>query len=559
MAVSLPPAARLPLAGAAISALVTFYSLRVYLPTLNTPHTSLEGVPHAPSALPPTPGLARRLALVVIDGLSHDSARSLEGLLPLRREGVFRSLRVDFPTFTSPALVAMITGLSPRDSGTRRNGDLGGVVGLDSVLDEAGDAGVATRLLARGYGDFAKVLGPPAGTPFFEGLFAPAVEVARQDLAEGAPAPLDGHSPMRTLSVVHWGEVDDAGHRHGGLSKRYRDEAENAAAFVARYARSLDLDQDSLVVVSDHGHLPEGGHGGDEPSVSHAFFLGVGGIFRRGVELGERPMRDVASTLAVIGGLRVPSSNLGLPMLDVLAIGDLETSFLLAAPFDQATRFACSLHMSPPCAEAPRLVDRLKKPDPTAWEEALALHAAIDDARVDELAVRRARDAPRRFFAALLVAVTALVLGLRKLGRVGVAAFVTPLLLTGAYVGYLWARGYRPTFSHLMPIPIFALDATPAGVVAVVAVALFAWAARCGRGAGWVLLAGVTLPFALLAAWVGADPITPPPNIAGALVFLLAPVVPSAAVAALILDLIEARRNSGEPSRTGPSDLVSRG
>jgi hypothetical protein len=92
-----------------------------------------------------------------------------------------------------------------------------------------------------------------------------------------------------------------------------------------------------------------------------------------------------------------------------------------------------------------------------------------------------------------------------------------------------------------MPIPVFALDATPAGIVAVLCVALFALLARPGRHASWVLLAGITLPFALLAAWVGADPTTPPPNVAGVLVFLLGPAVPSAAVGALALHRLEHR------------------
>src|SRR5579871_1988286 len=157
------------LAGALVSALVTWYSLGVYLPALNTPHTSLEGVPHPPSAVPPHSALARRLSVVIVDGLSFEAARAMEELLPLRRRGVFRSLAVEFPSYTSPALVSFVTGLGPRDSGTRRNGDLGGVVGLDSILRAAADAGVPLTLFARGFGDFGTILAPPPGTPLYEG------------------------------------------------------------------------------------------------------------------------------------------------------------------------------------------------------------------------------------------------------------------------------------------------------------------------------------------------------------------------------------------------------
>jgi hypothetical protein len=528
------------LAGALVSALVTWWSVGVYLPTLNTPHTSLEGVPHPPSAVPTTPALARRLSLVVVDGLSFDAARATGELLPLRRRGVFRSLAVDFPSYTSPALVSLVTGLAPRDSGTRRNGNLGGVMGLDSILRSAAGAGVPVTLFARGFEDFAAILAAPQGTALYGGRFAPAVDLVRRGLSP---------SPARAFDLVHWGEVDDMGHRHGGASDAYRREAANASAYLVRYAAGLDPDQDVLVVVSDHGHLPEGGHGGDEPEVSHAMFLGLGGPFRHGVELGERPMRDVASTLAVLGGLRVPSSNLGLPMLDALEADDAATSFLLAGPFDEAAGFLCRLREAARCAEVGALVTRLRKADAAAWEEAWALHAELYQARARALDARRAARAPVRLGAALVLVALAAVAGLRELrrrririlGGLAWPAVLVPFLLAGAYGAALWLRGYRPTFSHMLPIPRFAADATLAGAVAVAAVALLARCLRLGRHAPWLLLSAIAVPWLLLSAWVGADPVTPPPNAAGVLVFLLGPAVPAAVVAATAIAWLEGR------------------
>ena len=535
----------------ALSAIVASYVLRVYLPTLNTPHTSLEGIPHAPSGVSVTPGLSRRLTVVVVDGLSYDAARDVAELLPLRQRGVFRSLAVEFPTYTSAALVSFMTGLTPRDSGTRRNGDLDGVAGLDTVLRAASDAGVPLRLFARGFGDFGAIMAPPPGTPVYEGRFAPAVDMARRGLAGGPePPPFDGKGPVHAFDLFHWGEVDESAHLHGSRSPEYAREVVNAGAFVARYAASLDLDQDALVVVSDHGHLPEGGHGGDEPAVSHAFFLGLGGMFRRGVVLGERPMRDVAATLSILGGLRVPSSNLGLPMLDMLTLDEREASFLLTGPFDEAAHFACRLHPEARCAEIDPLVERLHKADPEASEAAEALHAALTRDRDRELDARRADGGPRRLGAAVaLLAASALVIvlslrkrGARIAGGIAWPALVAPLLLAAVYTGFLAMRGYRPTFSPLMPVPLFARDAAPAGACAVAAVAALAWLRPPGRHAPWVLLAATALPFALLAAWVGADPVTPPPNVSGVLVFLLGPALPAAAVAAAVLAWMERRR-----------------
>jgi hypothetical protein len=541
------------LAGAAVTALTVVYAMGVYLPTLNTPHTSIEGVSPPPTAIPPTPGLSRRVSVVVVDGLSFDAARALDELMPLRRAGVMRSLAVEFPTYTSPALVSMITGLGPRDSGTRLNGEPGGVPGLDSVLLEALHAQVPVTLFGRGFSDIASILGTPRDTPFYRGQFAPGVDMIRRGVAGGAELVLDGKGPARALDYIHWGEVDEMGHKHGGASAQYREAARDAANFLVRYAASLDAAQDALVIVSDHGHRPAGGHGGDEPWVSHAFFLGVGGFFRQGVELGERPMRDVASTLSVLSGLRSPASNLGLPMLDALTLDDEQTSFVLAGPFDQASRFLCRLHPAPRCSELDALVARLQKPDPLAWEDAQALHAELSLARERDLDARRARGGPLRLAAAAVLMALAVLVGLRALARRGgriadglaFPALLVPLVNAGVYAGYLWSWGYRATFSHLAPGPIFARDAVPAGVVAVAATALFSWLNPPGPRAPWILLGTTAAAWALLSAFVGCDPVTPPPNAAGALVFLLGPAVISAAAGAAALAWMETKRRTG--------------
>src|SRR6185437_11092527 len=108
----------------------------------------------------------------------------------------------------------------------------------------------------------------------------------------------------------------------------------------------------------------------------------------------------------------------------------------------------------------------------------------------------------------------------------------------------------RPTFSHLLPVQIFAGDATPAGLLAVAAVAVLAWRTRPGRWGPWVLLGATAGPYAVLAAYVGCDTVTPPPNVAGALVFLLGPALLSAALGAVAMAWIQRRSatvNTVEP------------
>ena len=533
-----PPAApRLPLAALAVSTATVIHTLAFYLPTLNTPRTAIAGVPHARSAHPVSPPLARRLAVVVLDGLSFDAARALPELAPLRARGALRSLAVDFPSFTSPAILSFMTGLGPRDSGTRLNGHLNGVAGLDSIARAAADARVPVTVLARGYDDFPRLVDPQPGARVYPGYFAPIVELVRRDLG----------APSRGIDLFHFGLVDDMGHAHGARSRQYADAARDRAVLALRVAASLDLERDALVVLSDHGHLATGGHGGAEPEVRHALFLGVGAPFHRGVELGERRMRDVAPTLAVVAGVRAPTSSLGLPMIDALTAAASAAAPALAAPFDQAVRFSCAVAPSPRCAEAAAVAARLAAKDVAALADAEALHADLSATLDRALEARRDGGARKR----LAVVATLLALALwawrvvaRRVpeARALALAAALPAVNLATYLAYFGGLGYRPGFTYLRAAPLLIRDAIPGALLAVAASALAARRLRTGPVGPWVLLLGSAIPFALLAAWVGADPTATPPSIAGAAVFQTAPAVLSAALGACLAAALERRR-----------------
>jgi hypothetical protein len=532
------------------------HSLRLYLPSFNTPHTTLEGVPHPKTALPATPGLTRRLAVVMVDGLDFEAARALPTFAPLRRAGVLRPLRAAFPTYTSPAVVSMVTGQSPRESGIRLNAGIDhGPQGVDRVTTEAGLAGVAVELWAREYKPFVELIDPPASAVVRTGRvdFLASVMAARTPLAERLP-PLDGRSqsPARALTLVYIGEVDEVAHAHGTRSPEYRSAVELAGALVDRYAATLDFNEDTLIVLSDHGHRPAGGHGGIEPEAESAFLLARGPLLRQGVEIDERPMRDVASTLAVLAGVHVPTTNLGRPMLDLLALGDRETSLLLAAPFDQTSRLLCRIAPATEaerCAAIDPLVLRLRQADPTAWPEADALHDALTDARDRSVAITSDDDARRRLgiaAAAIVIAAAATWIALRKrgIGAAGLAdpaSWALPVIHLGAYTGVLAAFGYRITFSTMKPGPSFGLEASVAALAGIAAVAIAARVLRPGPRAPWILLAAQAVPGVLLAARVGWDPTRLPPPFAGILVFELGPAFVGGAVAAVVVAALAPR------------------
>jgi type I phosphodiesterase/nucleotide pyrophosphatase len=245
---------------------------------------------------------ARRLWVLFADGLGDETAMAQSGLASLARRGIHRALLADFPSFTYPALVTIATGLPPRWSGMRVNAH-DRLDDWDSVAKRAAAAGIPVHIVNATLPDFGGLLEAPSDAK-----------------VEELDALLADKTEARALAFVYFGEVDDTGHAFGGDSPEYRAAAARADRLALDLFARLDPSLDALVVISDHGHLPHGGHGGEERSAIRASFIAAGGPFASAAELPDAPMRNVAPTLAWALGLDPPARSLGRPMLDAFGL-----------------------------------------------------------------------------------------------------------------------------------------------------------------------------------------------------------------------------------------------
>jgi hypothetical protein len=322
---------------------------------------------HAPAIQDPaTPRLARRVFLVVIDGLRLDRSYELPFLDELRRRGVDGEATSHYPTWSRPNYVSILTGVPPHASGVRTNHHATPVQ-LDSLMDRARAAGlrVATatdydvlpRLFLRRQGH-----GPPptpdeidlqaAGAPqaasdpqdpgveaapdldsleqpaALPGIRAPDADLASPfDDARYAPWPggfseagsalAAGHADLVILLV---GAVDAAGHAHGGNSPQYRDAAVIADRAVARVLAHVDLSHDAVIVTADHGHTGRGGHGGVEPEVLAVPLIAAGAGILPGTTALDARLIDLAPTVSALLGLPAPGHGLGRTLTELLAL-----------------------------------------------------------------------------------------------------------------------------------------------------------------------------------------------------------------------------------------------
>lgn len=101
---------------------------------------------------------------------------------------------------------------------------------------------------------------------------------------------------------VYLGNPDETSHRHGSIGAEYRDAIALSDRHVGMLveavgARPAHADEDWLILVStDHGRRPDGGHGGDSPEEMTIFILASGGATADWPPPGPAFIVDVAAT-----------------------------------------------------------------------------------------------------------------------------------------------------------------------------------------------------------------------------------------------------------------------
>jgi hypothetical protein len=369
-----------------------------YMYDLEQPHPALAAQPPLIAPDPP-PRLARRVIVVIVDGLRLDASYGLPYLDELRRRGVDSHAVTHYPTYSRPNYVTILTGVPPVASGVRTN-LYGGTVELDSLMDRAHDAGLTSayasdydampRLFLR---DRASRVRPGDGDddddepPIDdERERSPSAEAARAriespmvgafDDARYSPWPGGFVSAARgviaardDLAVMLIGVVDAAGHRYGGKSDEYREAASVADRALRRALAGVDLDQDAVIIVADHGHTDRGGHGGMEPEVLEVPLVMAGAGVVAGATPKDARLVDVAPTAAALLGLPSPGHAIGRTMVETLA---LDPAASVRVQASDATRIARNLAL----VDASIARARADREEARAWRLALVFALA---------------------------------------------------------------------------------------------------------------------------------------------------------------------------------------
>ena len=297
---------------------------------------------------PHTPRLARRVFLVIIDGLRLDKSYELPFLDELRRRGVDTEAQSHYPTWSRPNYVSILTGVPPVASGVRTNHH-STPVELDSLMDRAKAAGLKVAF-ATDYDALPKLFLrkrtiEPHAVVDDEEEEPIDIDAMERPLSEAAIRAPDANfvSPFDDARYAPWpggfteagaqvaqgdaelvvllvGAVDAAGHSHGGASADYRVAAELADHALGRALGHIDLTQDAIVITADHGHTNRGGHGGIEPEVLSVPLVLAGAGVKQGANADDAHLIDIAPTVATLLGLPAPGHGLGRTLDELLAL-----------------------------------------------------------------------------------------------------------------------------------------------------------------------------------------------------------------------------------------------
>jgi hypothetical protein len=283
----------------------------------------------APPTLGPGPAtattspLARRVVVVVIDGLRLDASFGHPWLDRLRRRGSEAIGVAGFPTWSRPNQAAILTGVPPLASGVRSN-DYAAEVGLDSLMDRAAAAGLRSAYVADVSFGMARMFHADFETTHYVPWAGGLGKAIRLVVGQGYP-----------LVVIVPGAADEAAHRYGVDGEHYRGAIAAIDRTLGDALADLDLTRDAVIVTADHGHIVAGGHGGVERDVVQVPIVLAGAGVRPGAALGEVPLTAIAPTVAALLGVPAPGHGVSPGIVAALALEPAARAARIAADADR--------------------------------------------------------------------------------------------------------------------------------------------------------------------------------------------------------------------------------
>ncbi|MGL4673132.1 MAG: alkaline phosphatase family protein [Cetobacterium sp.] len=252
----------------------------------------------------------KKLILILIDGMGDHVSHKLGYLkaLELAQKGVKFTLESELPSLSRPLYETILTGKLPIESGITNN-RIDRMSKEESIFSLGKKSGIKTAAVAYHWIH-----------ELYNGPFNPEqdieVENSEKNINYGRfyweDSYPDSHLFSLTNKIVkdkkpefillHTMNVDDAGHKYGGLSKEYEDVVYKLNYYLSHYLPIWQEAGYEVVITSDHGMDINGNHGGDSKLEREVPFWILGDISKNyeNVKITQRDIKKICCEILKI-------------------------------------------------------------------------------------------------------------------------------------------------------------------------------------------------------------------------------------------------------------------
>lgn len=213
----------------------------------------------------------KKLILVLIDGMGDHVSNKMGYLKALESAemGEKFTLLSELPSLSRPLYETILTGKTPIESGIINN-QINRISKEESIFSLAKKANLKTAAVAYHWIH-----------ELYNGSFNMEEDIEVEDLEKNInygrfyweDSYPDSHLFSLTNKLIkdknpdflllHTMNIDDAGHKYGGLSKKYENRVHKLNYYFSHYLPMWQEAGYEIIITSDHGMDEKGNHGGD--------------------------------------------------------------------------------------------------------------------------------------------------------------------------------------------------------------------------------------------------------------------------------------------------------
>ncbi len=209
--------------------------------------------------------LSDNLTIIIIDGLGAADALRLSSFSALKKYGASCTVKIYEPSFDTSSKATILTGARPENH---------------SILDPEQDSKKTFKLCENlfslckksnlktaffGSHEFEKFWNEYPSDSFFNDIAPNNANLPEIDaeIASGAISFITSSKP--NFSIISLPGLARTARLFGLKSREYSIHLEKLDAVISKLAKTLMINNNYLMLVSSHGHVPNGGYGGPEP------------------------------------------------------------------------------------------------------------------------------------------------------------------------------------------------------------------------------------------------------------------------------------------------------